>query len=256
MKLLHALRRPVAHALATVDSAPARHPDRARLKAAIAARNQAQRTVVESRETLERLESVVRVSDEAARTAADAMRKANDFRKAWVRQGCRHTESHELQELTDAAAEASRLAGSASVNADAVQQELARARDHVGYQQSEIRDHEDEVSAAIGEILVAEARPLLERFERAAEQYRGLRAEVICLERLLATSKYEPKQAANSGVINATLEHATIQSWDKERENPQARDYLNRTHHEDDWLEGLMAPWRARAAALRGDPDA
>jgi hypothetical protein len=255
MKLLHALRRPVSHALAAVDSAPARHPDRARLKAAIAARDQAQRAVVESRETLERLESVVRLSDEAARGAADATQRANKFRSDWVQGGCKGSESHELKTLTDAAAEASKAAQTAALDAGAVRTELARAQDAVGQMQFEIREREGEIRAAVNEIIVAEARPLLERFERAAEQYRALRAEMLCLEKFLATEKYDSRQAANSRVIDDAMERARIVSWDTERANPRARDSLNRTHQEQEWLDGLTAPWRARAVQLRQDPE-
>jgi hypothetical protein len=252
MSLLGMLKRP---ALAVVAAAPASRPDRTRLKSAIAARDQAQQAVIDARKTLEHLESIVRLGDDASRAAADAQRKAAEFRREWARGGCNYSETLELKSLEDQAAEASKTAAREAMNADAVRKELARAEDAVRVRESQIGSCELGITAAIGEILIAEARPLLERFERAAADYRTLRAEVICLEELLATPQYEARQAANQRVIDEVMERNRILPWDKERENPRARDFLNRTHHEQDWIEDLTAPWRQRAAQLRADPE-
>jgi hypothetical protein len=251
MRLLEAFKRP---ALAVVGLPAASRPDRARLRAAIAVRGAAQQAVVDARQTLERLQAVIQVSDDAAIVAADAQQRAKEARKAWVRDGCL-SNAREHQTLAAAAAEAASAAQSATQDADAVRNELARAEDAVRVKEARIGSCDLEIRAAIGEILVFEASPLLERFERAAEEYRTLRAEVLCLEKLFATPQYEARQAVNQRVIYATLERATIKSWDRERENPRASDSLNGTHHEQDWLDRLTAPWRARAAQLREDPE-
>ena len=83
-----------------------------------------------------------------------------------------------------------------------------------------------------------------------------MRAEVVCLEKFLATEKYSAVAAANSRVVEDALERGRIESWDRERENPRARDHLDKTDHEQRWLDELTQPFRERAQALRRDPDA
>ncbi|MGO9036435.1 MAG: hypothetical protein ACLQKH_00470, partial [Steroidobacteraceae bacterium] len=149
MKLLHMLRA----------TSPTPLPSRERLKSALAARAAAQGEVVKAREMLGRLQAVVAASDQAARAAAHATCAADEFRKQWVRGGCKHSESRELQALTDAAAEAAKAAQTTSINAAAVCKELARAQDAVQSRQNDIRHCEAEISIAVGVILAEEAAP-------------------------------------------------------------------------------------------------
>src|SRR5580692_6774864 len=89
--------------------------DRAPLKAAIAARAAELQEIADARAALERLQAVVDRADDASRAAAATTRAANDFRRAWVAGGCKHSESRELQTLEDAAQEAARIAERAEV---------------------------------------------------------------------------------------------------------------------------------------------
>jgi hypothetical protein len=226
------------------------------LKAALAARDAAQQSVVDARATLERLEEIVHSSDDAAREATNAKQRAAEARRVWARSG-KHSDAVELLALDADAREKATEAERAAVDAAAVRNELGHALDMVRYQQSSIRECEDEISAAVGEILVAEATPvILERLDCAAAEYRQARAVAICFQSLLATERYEARQAINQRVIDDALERNLILPWDRERENPRARDVLNRTNHERQWLDGLTAPWRERAQELRADPDA
>lgn len=228
---------------------------RDRLKAAIASRAQAMQAVSDAHQILERLESVVRLGDDAAREAADATLAANEARRRWVASGCSYSTARELQGLDDAAAAAARAAERAALDADAVRKQLVRAEDAVRSRQSDVRESDGKIRAAVNEIIVAEARPLIERFEAAADLYRGLRAEVVCLETFLATERYEALQAANSRVVEDVLDRARIVPFEQERANARARDYLDKTSHEQQWLEQLTAPWRARAEDLLRDPE-
>jgi hypothetical protein len=163
----------------TVVGSSSNRTGRERLKVALAARDAAQLAVVESRETFERLHAIIADSDQAARAAASATRDANEFRKEWVRAGCRHSASRELSALEDDAAEKTRAAERSAVTAAAVSKELARARSVVESAQVDVRGPENAITAAIGVILAQEAAPLLQRFENIAEEYRVTRAKVM-----------------------------------------------------------------------------
>jgi hypothetical protein len=234
---------------------PAARPNRARLRQAIAARDAAQQSVIEARETLERLQAIVDQADDAARASAKATQRANQFRNDWVRGGCKHSDSHELKVLASAAADESKAAQAAAIDANAVRKELARAQGEIQLRQSEVGEREEEIAAAINEILVAESWSLLEHFEAIAQQYRDVRARVVCLKTLLKIKEYSERHAANQRIVDGVLDRCMIVAWDRERENPRARDHLNRTHDEQDWLDGLTRPWLERAAQLRADPE-
>ncbi|MGO9039044.1 MAG: hypothetical protein ACLQKH_13760, partial [Steroidobacteraceae bacterium] len=133
--------------------------NRERLRHAITARDAAQQAVIEARATLERLETVVKVGDDAARAAADERRAATEARNAWVRSGCSYSAARELQSLEDSAAEAGRVAERAALDTAAVCKELARAQDAVQSRQNDIRHCEAEISIAVGVILAEEAAP-------------------------------------------------------------------------------------------------
>jgi hypothetical protein len=236
-------------------------PDRERLRAALAAKVAAQQAVIESHETLQRLQAVVDQADTLARAAASATRAANDARQRWVRDGCL-SNAREHQVLAAAATEAVRMAQSAAVDADDVRKTLARAEDEVRSRQIEVEGAEDAITAAIGVIIAEEAAPLLQRFESIAEEYRTVRAKIMGVSQVLAQkwtlSNKDQMNPAREGeqVIEDALDRAKIKSWDTERQSAKSRDFVEETPgREEAWLDGLMAPWRERAAQLRNDPD-
>jgi hypothetical protein len=241
---------------------PSTPQNRGRLKDAIAARDKAQQGVAEYRETVERLATVIRTSDDAARLASDATQRAAEARREWVRNGCRHSEYRELQALDDAAAQASRAAESAGRDADVINKTrtLAHAQGVLQSAQTEVRYREEEISTAIGSIIADEAAPLLERFEHVAEEYRTLRAQVMAVQRVLDPDIYGnhgAKSADGARFVRASLGRATIRSWDQERDAADAHDFVEGERGRDAALfEGLTASHRARAAQLRNDPDA
>jgi hypothetical protein len=241
---------------------PSAPQNRGRLKDAIAARDKAQQGVAEYRETVERLAAVIRTSDDAARLAADATQRAVETRREWVRNGCKHSESRELQALDDAAAQASRAAEAAGRDADGIKKTrtLEYAQGVLQSAQAEARFREEEISAAIGSIIADEAAPLLERFEHVAEEYRTLRAQVMAVQRVVAPDMYGnhgAKSEAGSRFVRASLGRATIRSWDQERDAADANDFVEGERGRDAaMLEQLSSRWRDRAARLRQDPDA
>jgi hypothetical protein len=241
---------------------PSTPQNRGRLKDAIAARDKAQQGVAEYRETVERLAAVIRTSDDAARLASDATQRAAEARREWVRNGCRHSEYRELQALDDAAAQASRAAESAGRDADGIKKTrtLEYAQGVLQSAQTEVRYREEEISTAIGSIIADDAAPLLQRFERIAEEYRAVRAEVMAVQRVLDPDIYGnhgAKSADGARFVRASLGRATIRSWDQERDAADANDFVEGERGRDAALfEGLTASHRARAAQLRQDPDA
>jgi hypothetical protein len=237
--------------------------DRSRLIAAIEARGRARQEFEERRETLARLQTVLDRADAAARAAADATRAANDFRAEWVRAGCRYSESRELQSLADVATAAAGVAQRASVDADAIRKgnALRQAQAALESANVDVQGAEHAITAAIAIIIAAEATPTLERFERAAADYRAARAELMGVLKVLeqewsldSKNKMNPAHEGEA-VIEAALERGKIKSWHDEGERQRARDYLDKTSHHQDWLDSLSAPWRARAEALREDPE-
>jgi hypothetical protein len=237
---------------------------RARLKAAIVARDQAVQALIEKRETLERLESVVRTSDDAAKKAADTARDAREARQRWVASGCSFSTARELQTFDDAAAEAAAVAQRAATDAKEVSKAQALARTQSAFDSAQVDIHgcEDAITGAIAVILAQEALPLIEALERAAEAYRTARAKLMGVRMVLAQpwtllnkDKMNPSWEGEQA-ITAALQRALIESWDGERKEPRARDSLDRTRNEEKWLDTLTQPWHERAEALRKDPDA
>jgi hypothetical protein len=232
---------------------PAR-PDRARLKAAIAARDAAQQSVIEARETLGRLQAIVDQADDVAREATHAKRKASEFRKQWARSGT-YSETLELKALEDVAAEKARAAERATQDGDAVRGELSRAQDEIRWRQSEIEGREDEIAAAINEIQVAEERGYCDDYEADAQRLRDKRARLMCFEEFVKTEKYSERHAPHQRIVRDVLARGQILPFDKEREDPLAADRLYGTRHEQEWREAYMRHWRERAAQLRANPE-
>jgi hypothetical protein len=248
----------------TLVSMPAERSERKSRKAALAQQEQAVRDAAEKRETLARLQAVIHESDAAARSAAQAARLANDARTAWVRGGCTYSAARELQALEDAAAQAAGVAERAAVNAKAVRRELAAAADAVESATFTADMSVRAIADAIGAILATEAAPLFDRFERAATEYRDLRHQVTALFQVLdpptpslnsgwngapASTRYKAASSAAAAQLVAAVERrATITTLEKERSAGGDQVF-------DEMLERLAAPWLARAAALRADPE-
>jgi hypothetical protein len=250
------------HAALSVVGASANRPDREKLKAAIAARDQAQQAVVESHETVERLAAVIRTSDDAARLASDTSQRAAEARREWVRNGCKHSESRELQALDDSAAQASRAAEAAGRDADVVNKTrtLAHAQSALQSAQADVRHSDKAISEAIGEIIASEQSDLLDQFERAAKEYRVLRFQVKALQRVVAPDTYgnhAAKSETGARIIREAMNRAYIESWDDERSAADSHDFIEGAlGHDTALLAQASAPWFERAAQLRQDPDA
>jgi hypothetical protein len=246
----------------SVVVAPSNRPDREKLKAAIAARQTAKQAVTDAHETVERLATVVRTSDDAARLASDATQRATESRREWVRGGCVWSGARELQALDDAAAQAARVAESAARDADAIRktQTLAHAEGVLQSAQTDVRAAEKGISEAIGEIIASEQSDLLDQFERAAKEYLVLRFQVQALLRVVDPpwdADARSKSAAGARVIREAMNRAHIASWDDERSSADAHDFVEGAlGHDTALLAQASAPWFERAAQLRADPDA
>lgn len=256
-------------ALLKLGGASSGRPDREKLRAAIAAHDAAKRAVPECEATLARLEAIINTSDTAARTAESAAHAATEARRLWVREGCRHSGMRELERLDDAASEAADIARRAAADADIVRKTgaLKRAEEDVSSAQAGVRHCEAEISAAIGVLLVEELAPELEQFEELAKKYRAARLRIVALKRLLSPFQfsYMPDFRHASGaahaVIEATLSRAMIKSVDDECAAARAHAFVTTGERSDDpdddaVFERFKAPFRARAEALRNDPDA
>jgi hypothetical protein len=237
-------------------------PDFARLDAEKAALATAKNALTETRATFEHMESIVRGGDDAARVASTAAQKVNDARSAWVRAGCPHSGSREIQTLEETAAAAARTAERAAADAKAITKELRRLESELESRQADIRHAERGITSAIGVIVAAEAGELLARYEKSAQETRDLRAQVIAVRdaitRPWSLSNKNSRDPSYEGleVVEASMERARIKTFDEEIDGRRARDSLDKTRKVEDWLDGLKAPWRARITALRGEPNA
>jgi hypothetical protein len=224
-----------------------------RLSSAKAARAAAHQDVIDARATLERLRVVVDKADDAAKAAADATQKANEARRDWVKDGClRNARAH--QELSDLAAELARAAELAAKDANVARPEYARAQERAQSLQIDLQGRERAIRVARDAIIVAEMKQELEELVQAADVYRAKRAKAQCLlDFLKPEDRYDTSQDANRSLVYDALERARIVDFDKEREGPRARDWLDKTNNEGKWIDSMMAPLRARAEELLRD---
>jgi hypothetical protein len=256
----------------TLVSLPAERSGREALKAALAQQEQALRDATVKRETLERLQAIVREANDATQSAADAKREANEFRQQWVRGGCTFSGSKTLEALDDKAAELAAVAERLGINATPVRKELPRALDQLKSAEFDASACAGQISSAIGAIIAGEAAALLERYERIAEEYRVARREVTVLFGVLdppapptnrgwelardRSAQYRPAtSAAGAQMVADALRRGTIQDFDREGAGSRAQDSLDGTAHYEAMLAAIAAPWLARAAQLRGDPE-
>jgi hypothetical protein len=241
---------------------PSTPQNRGRLKDAIVARQTAKQAVTDAHETVERLGTVIRTSDDAARLASDATQRATESRRAWVRGGCVWSGARELQALDDAAAQASRAAEAAGRDADVVKKTrtLEYAEGALRSAQADVRHSDKAISEAVGEIIASEKSDLLDQFERAAKEFRVLRFQVMAVRHVLDPDVYGnhgAKSAAGARIIREAMNRAHIASWDDERSSADAHDFVEGAPgHDAATLEQASAPWFERAAQLRNDPDA
>jgi len=235
--------------------------NRTALHAAIAESDAAQQALVSKRAHVETLELAAKKINEPVRAKEAAERALKEFRSTWAARGATCSDDIELHRLEKDVVEKTKAAEFTSSNGTALKRELARAQDSVQSAIGAVGHCEDEITGAIGVILAEEAAPLLRQLEQEAEAYRATRAKVIGVRLVLGREwTLSNKNTMNpahlgEGVITDSLRRARIRSFDDEREELRVRDSLNKTHHEQEWLDGLIAPWRARAAQLRADPD-
>jgi hypothetical protein len=213
---------------------------------AIAARTEAQRAVTKAGDTLERLQAVVRVSDDAAHAASAAARAANQARTRWVQNGCPYSGARELQALDDAAAESARAAERAGRDADAVSKELSRAEQAIESAQSNFRDCGNRVKQVIFMGFIDEMAPTLERRARLLAEVHDCDIAIRGLVEYLD---------GVSGIEARRLEDAA----ERVRIEPISSYTVNHSgkllSQPPDEVLRLAAEWRDRAAQLRADPD-
>ena len=225
--------------------------DRSRLIAAIEARDKAQESVNDQRETVARLQSVIDRADEAARAASEATKHANAAREKWVRDVCLQN-AREHHALAKAAIQAARVAQSAGADADTVRKELRRAQEAIESRQSDVAIAEDAITAAISVIIAEEAADLLAEFEAAAARYRQLREKAMAVSIALAKpfgldyrNRMNPS-AEGEQLVDSAIARAAIKPWERHVDNQR---------DSGAYVDALTAPVRARIAALRGDPN-
>jgi hypothetical protein len=210
----------------------------------------AQQAVVETRATFERMESIVRAGDDAARVASSAAQKVNETRADWVRGGCPYSGTREIQALEEAAADEARAAERAAADAKAVSKELRRLESEMESKHVAVGHAEEYITASISVIIAEESAALLAEFEAAAATYRQLREQVMAISLVLAKpwgldykNRMNPS-AEGERIVDGAIERASIKSWERHvdsHRDPQA------------YVDGLTAPVRARIAALRGE---
>lgn len=225
------------------------------LRAAISARDEAVKAIRQARETLERLESIVRASDAAGRAAADAANGAREARHRWVREGCRHSESRQLQTLDEAAAEASRVAQRATRDAEAVNRaELARAQDAVQSAQIAVQHREDEITNARAAIIIEWAGPVGERYVASAIERCRARLEFEAVAQLTYPWSSDPNAVRADEktyeIIKDFERRGAVQSWDNEIDR-----YSAGSEALLEQLNQRKQFWRSRAKSLLAETD-
>jgi hypothetical protein len=213
--------------------------------AAIAERTEAQRAVVESRETVARLQAVIDQADDAARAASNATREADEARQRWVKDGC-YENAREHQVLADAATETVRVAQSAAADADAVRKELSRAEDAIRSAESHLRDCERSVKQVIALGFVDELAPTFERRKRLIAELQACEVEI---RGLLEYAEAVSAPAAQR--IEAILARDGL----KGIPTYGVTNTGTVVSQPPDEVLALVRVWRERAAQLRADPD-
>jgi DNA repair exonuclease SbcCD ATPase subunit len=232
------------------------------LRSKIAARDETKRAITEKRASADRMQTAVGGATKDARESAAANRALKEFRSEYAIGGCKHSDLLKLQALENEAAEKAKVAERSAATAELVQRELVRLEDSIKSLELDLGGYEEQIAGARGLLLAQspEASALLADLEAIADQYRAKRAQVRGLVRVLHPAWNEPPSPAKSvdgaNIIYESLQRAAIKSWDQERAGPRARDSLDGTHRDEEMIEGHAAPWRARIAALREEPDA
>jgi hypothetical protein len=249
MKLLHMLRTAIGYAAEL----------RARLRAALTARDQARQAVVDAGAVVERIGGLIAAANEASRRADQADAAHTAALKAWGRNGCDPADAGEHERLATIALEAARAVDVAKATAAEASKNWARAEDAVKARQSDVGHCEVEISSVIGEIIAAEQEPIFERYALVADEYRKLRFQLMAVHRALEPGKYDDYQAKSSAgarLVEDALARGLVLPWDRERDNARGSDFVGGHAGRDEGaLEDLIMRHRARALRLRADPE-
>jgi hypothetical protein len=213
---------------------------------AIAERTEAQRSVTAAGENLERLQAVVRVSDDAAHAASAAARAANEARTRWVQNGCPYSGARELQGLDDITAESARAAERAGRDAAAVSKELARAEAAIRSAESNFRDCDNRVKQVVFAGFIDEMAPTLERRARLLAEVHdcdiAIRGLVEYLDGVSGIEARRLEDAAERDGLKGIPTYSVTSTGTVVSQPP-------------DEVLALTRVWRERAAQLRADPD-
>ena len=220
-----------------------REPDRSRLLAAFAARDQARKVLVDRRETLARLQTVDDDANDLARIAADATREANDARQQWVANGClANARSH--HEAGEAALKAASAAQLAAADAKAARLAMPAAEAAVRSAESDLESCDYQIIEAVELIQLAQFAPTLERFANVSAERHALHIE---LRGFMEAAKSAPALR----MVREVLEQCAVRTIADYWSTPQG------THVSSPPREvlELAAKWREEAEALRGESD-
>jgi hypothetical protein len=151
-----------------VSSVPP-HSPRAALRAAIAARTDAERVLAAAKERAERIQSVIDAADVAELTAKRAQRGAQEAAREWALLGGTsdhraHHEAHLVAREAQSAAERARLEAQGAAEA---LPRLKKAQQDAEYALAEAKG---KARTSAAELIFAEAQPLLERLQCVAAE--------------------------------------------------------------------------------------
>lgn len=220
-------------------------PDRGRLRAAISARDAAQRELEAAAAVVERVERVISAADDAASRAKQADSEAKTSLATWAQFGCDPQGAAEHEKLAAAADEARRLSDRAQVAAEAARKGLRRAQETVSQAQSDIESCERKIMNEIGLIFLAKCD-----LERGGQLAAELQAWLIETRGVIDFMQYANVEATRT--IRAAFERATIKRIPDYEANPWGKIVST----PPDEVLKLTEAWRALAQRLREDPHA
>jgi hypothetical protein len=234
-------------------------PPRDRLRAALAARDNAQRELATATEACERVESVIESVQLADRRTRDAEQAAAESAKRWAAAGANPNDRDEHERLRDAIAVAERAAGKCWFAANGAKAGLDKVKATESACATALGNALDEIRESIGAIFVNEIAPEIERLEVATREYESARLAVTSVYRVVSAARpgwaddrtHVSNEAAK--IIRAAMERCAIRPL-AEREMRNGFPVPN-THTPQAVLE-RTALWRALAEKLRTDPDA
>jgi hypothetical protein len=241
-------------ALSVVGGTPPERPDRARLRAVIAARDAAQREVEARTAVVERLERLVEEGRSAADRATEDDAAAATAETTWGLAGCDPTQAGEHQRLRAIANESKRVADPALVAAQAAQKGMRPARSALEGAQSEVRGCEGGISREIADVIFEEQRLKVARLEAFLEELPEVFLDALAIEQFI-----DPWARGNEG-LRSDQAHAQVapvlqRCWSLLRSLCQTVDRYS-GHPLFEGLDRRKRLLRERAAQLRQNPDA